>query len=696
MRRLVPVFVMACVVMAVAPMPVPASTTSVVVEDVWPRAGEVVDAGPVRVAARVEGGGAAELRVDGQVVAESAPDTGAEAETQRVVAASVPLAAGDHIGEVRADGKLIRAWRFTASDHRLVRRVADSPTGLAVALARNQVPGGEAAGAVLVRDDDAADAVSGGALAAGLDLPLLLTASDSLPVATREALADLVAPGSEVHVLGGEAAIGPGVAEEVAALGLEVRRHGGVDRYDTAAKVAAALPPSTTAYVASGTSFADALAASPAAARVGAPVLLTAADRLPAASAAALADRGTREVVVVGGTAVISDDVIGELGERGISARRVAGPDRAATSAALAAEVTGAGGGGVAVASSGDPLATLVAARDAASASRPLLLSDHGRLSDAVRLAASATAPGDVVLYGASDAVPEAVGRDLRAAITSGPAGLCHRSPALGASLPDGRVEVLLAASGEVDAARSVVTALVDDRQVPVGMVATDDPAGLAATVDLTSLRTAGGGAAELRLVALVALADGAGWARADWTITVAVPDPVFATTGGVDLHLPSTDVALIGFHQSNHDGAQGLVTSGNGTEMVVMPDRGRDTHPTGAADVVANPNLPITAPVTGTVIRAGTYRLYCDHTDHYLVIEPEQRPGWEVKLLHFTGLSVGVGDRVEAGQTQVGTGPRALPFRSQVDAYDEGRGWPHVHIEVVDPTVPDRPGPGC
>jgi hypothetical protein len=43
---------------------------------------------------------------------------------------------------------------------------------------------------------------------------------------------------------------------------------------------------------------------------------------------------------------------------------------------------------------------------------------------------------------------------------------------------------------------------------------------------------------------------------------------------------------------------------------------------------------------------------------------------------------------------------PRAtqLPFESQVDEVRTAEpAWPHVHIEVVDPTVPDRPtGPGC
>jgi hypothetical protein len=67
------------------------------------------------------------------------------------------------------------------------------------------------------------------------------------------------------------------------------------------------------------------------------------------------------------------------------------------------------------------------------------------------------------------------------------------------------------------------------------------------------------------------------------------------------------------------------------------------------------------------------------------------------VKVLHFEGLRVAGGDRLQAGVTVVGTGGRVLPFRSQVDDHTATPHWPHLHVEVVDPAVPDRPtGGGC
>lgn len=79
-------------------------------------------------------------------------------------------------------------------------------------------------------------------------------------------------------------------------------------------------------------------------------------------------------------------------------------------------------------------------------------------------------------------------------------------------------------------------------------------------------------------------------------------------------MHFPGDVAEVVGLRQSGHDGAQ--------------PQ----------------------SPVTGTVLRAGTYTLYCGHVDNFLVVEPDARPGWEVKMLHFAGLSVAKGDRVEAG----------------------------------------------
>lgn len=176
-------------------------------------------------------------------------------------------------------------------------------------------------------------------------------------------------------------------------------------------------------------------------------------------------------------------------------------------------------------------------------------------------------------------------------------------------------------------------------------------------------------------------------WELSDW--------PVFGTVGGIELRQPSAAVELIGFHQSNHDGAQGIVSAEGASPSFVMDSRNRDTNRRGAADIAAHPLVEVRAPVTGTVVRGGGYVLYCRYADDYLVIEPDGHPGIEVKVLHILGLRVSTGDRVVAGETVIADHPNQLPFRSQIDAFTGDPPWPHIHIEVVDTSIPDRPSPG-
>jgi biotin carboxyl carrier protein len=169
-----------------------------------------------------------------------------------------------------------------------------------------------------------------------------------------------------------------------------------------------------------------------------------------------------------------------------------------------------------------------------------------------------------------------------------------------------------------------------------------------------------------------------------------------FATVGGIVLVHPAARVERIGFHQANHDGARNLEPLPTAAAPATMEVRQRLTDPRTAADVVVDPEAEIRSPVTGTVKWAGTYVLYCKHSDDYVVIEPDSRPGWEVKVLHIDGVQVRSGQRVVAGETVIAPRATQLPFESQVDKFRTADpAWPHVHIEVVDPSIPDIPSPG-
>ncbi|MGI8538007.1 MAG: hypothetical protein ACR2K2_16365 [Mycobacteriales bacterium] len=169
-----------------------------------------------------------------------------------------------------------------------------------------------------------------------------------------------------------------------------------------------------------------------------------------------------------------------------------------------------------------------------------------------------------------------------------------------------------------------------------------------------------------------------------------------FATVLGVTLYHPSRRVERIGFHQSSHDGAGTFDPLPTAANPVTMSDRNRGTGPRTAADVVVDPEVEVRAPVDGTVIRSGTYVLYCKYSDDFVVIEPVNRPGLEVKMIHIDGVRVKAGDRVVAGKTVLAPRATKLPFTSQVDRLRSADpAWPHVHLEVVDPSIPDRPSPG-
>jgi len=113
------------------------------------------------------------------------------------------------------------------------------------------------------------------------------------------------------------------------------RRLSGGDRYGTAAAVAEDTFPTgaDTVVIATGESFADALAANGLAGALDAPVLLTAKSSIPATTASTLADLDPETVFLMGGTAAVSQAVEDELAED-YEVERVQGDDRYATAAA--------------------------------------------------------------------------------------------------------------------------------------------------------------------------------------------------------------------------------------------------------------------------------------------------------------------------------------------------------------------------
>lgn len=119
------------------------------------------------------------------------------------------------------------------------------------------------------------DALAVAGLAALEARAVLLTTRTALPSATRAALER--PGGTSATIVGGTAAVGADVADELAQL-VEVARLGGATRYATSALLAdralIAGAREDAVWLATGTGYADGLVAGAAAAAAGAPLLL--------------------------------------------------------------------------------------------------------------------------------------------------------------------------------------------------------------------------------------------------------------------------------------------------------------------------------------------------------------------------------------------------------------------------------------
>jgi putative cell wall-binding protein len=187
---------------------------------------------------------------------------------------------------------------------------------------------------------DFPDALVAASAAAHRAAPLLLSRPAALDAATLDELRRL--DPTRVIIVGGTGALSAQVQSQVAGVvgAANVMRIGGATRYETARRVVQeAFPDLASVYLATGRDFADALAATGAAASQGAAVMITdgAQNRLGPDAHQVVADGDVVHVVVVGGGAVLSAGIEQQLvGLKGADdVTRYAGADRYATSALL-------------------------------------------------------------------------------------------------------------------------------------------------------------------------------------------------------------------------------------------------------------------------------------------------------------------------------------------------------------------------
>jgi hypothetical protein len=267
-----------------------------------------------------------------------------------------------------------------------------------------------------------ADALAAAPLAADLDAPVLLSTADALSPETAEEIERLGA--GRVVLLGGEAALAPQVEQDLTALGVEVERIGGANRFATAALIAERLGVDGEVLLAEGEradpeqGWQGALSASALGAVHRIPLLLVNAERLPAETAALL--EGV-DVTVVGGEAEVPPALQAEVDAIAEGVTRVGGDTPAATSAAAAAESVerGADGTDAYVATTRAFPDGLVSGAAVGATGGVLLLVDGQGLAGSPESLAALEAAGlrRLRIAGGVDAVAEDVGEELAALV---------------------------------------------------------------------------------------------------------------------------------------------------------------------------------------------------------------------------------------------------------------------------------------
>lgn len=196
-----------------------------------------------------------------------------------------------------------------------------------------------------------------------------------------------------------------------------VERIGGADRYVvSAATSASTFPPNVkVAFLASGEVFPDALSGAAAAGQLGGPVLLVPrGDEAPTVIQDELTRLKPDKIVVLGGTASISETLELTMERFAPTVRRVAGADRFEVSAYVADLVFGGEASTIYV-SSGEGFADALSASAAAGdASAPVLLVKKNEVPPAVKsYLASQGNLQKIVLLGGPATISDATSREL-------------------------------------------------------------------------------------------------------------------------------------------------------------------------------------------------------------------------------------------------------------------------------------------
>lgn len=209
---------------------------------------------------------------------------------------------------VQASVRVLPPGGTGSGDGTLARVYGADRIATAVAASRTAYPNaGSAQAVVLASSDNYPDALAGVPLAVQVHGPLLLAPASGITAAAVSEIERVLPTGRTVFVLGGPVALPTSVDQQLQALGYQSTRIAGVDRYDTAVRIAEALGNPATVFEANGQNFPDALSAGPAAVITHGAVLLTAGTAQAPETQTYLAAHASATRYAIGGQAAAAD-----------------------------------------------------------------------------------------------------------------------------------------------------------------------------------------------------------------------------------------------------------------------------------------------------------------------------------------------------------------------------------------------------
>ncbi|PID82555.1 MAG: hypothetical protein CSB16_00260 [Clostridiales bacterium] len=194
-----------------------------------------------------------------------------------------------------------------------------------------------------------------------------------------------------------------------------IERLFGKDRYETAVEVSKMMyDQSDTVILVNGRKYPDALASTPLAKLYNAPILLVEKDVIPTSTKNEIARLGATKAIIVGGKGVVSEYVVAELEEEGLSVERYSGKSRYETSLSVAEKVIEiAGEKNIILVKGTDFPDALTVTALALKEDAPILLTRPANLSEEVNEFIEGQKPSKLYIAGGKGAVSLEIESDI-------------------------------------------------------------------------------------------------------------------------------------------------------------------------------------------------------------------------------------------------------------------------------------------